>query len=55
MESEPLSPEIQQALYKNDLDARFVVGFMVGMVTATAIWLANMYWSQISTFVASLF
>lgn len=55
MESEPLSPELQQALYKNELDARFVVGFVVGMITATTIALATAYWPQISTFVASLF
>jgi len=55
MEDEPLSPELQEALYKNELDARLVIGFGVGMLTGYAICLSVMHWPQIKTLAASIF
>ena len=55
MEDEPLSPELQEALYKNELDTRFVIGFGVGLLTASTICLSVMHWPQIKTLAASMF
>lgn len=55
MEDEPLSLELQEALNKNDLDLRFVIGFAIGMLTGTAICLTIMYWPQIKTVAAGMF
>lgn len=55
MEDETLSPELQEALYKNELDARFVIGFGVGLLTGYAICLSIMHWPQIKTIASGMF
>ena len=55
MEDEPLSPELQEALYKNELDTRFVIGFGVGLLTASTICLSVMHWPQIKAIASGMF